>query len=126
MAVAYRTKEADSRKRRRRTAEAREKGRKGETRDEQKKEANGAMVVDDKKDAAGDVLMDDEKQEPQQSRANGAGQDDVAAQVAAWHEQAGNDFRVLNAEVIKRRVQPVRVAMIARHQRTTFLLALAS
>ena len=98
MAVAYRAKGADGRKRRKTG--------------EERKEANGGM--DEMKDVSVDLPMKgEEKKEKPQSRvatSSAASRAGVAAQVAAWHEQAGEDFTVLNAEVIKRRVQPVNTA----------------
>ena len=108
MAVAYRVKGADSRKRRRRAEEAADKGTKEEAKEEQKNGANGT-VLHEKNDVNGDALMKDERKQSQRSRVTLAGRAEFTAQVAEWHEQAGEDFTALNGEVIKRRVQPVSV-----------------
>ena len=104
MAVAYRRKGADGRKRRR------AQGKQEESKEERRN--SGTAAMHDGKETAGDVPMKEERKDAQHSRASSAVEAGVAAQIAAWHEQSGEDFTVLNAEVIKRRVQPVRMASL--------------
>lgn len=120
MAVAYRWKDADSRKRRR-TAEEEAGDTEKKEDSSERKELNG-VAMEEEKDVGGDALMKEQQKEPRSHRAgsdgNGSGSE-VAAPVAAWHQQAGEDFTVLNAEVIKRRVQPVSSTPLNRRTHRT-------